>query len=229
MKSAAVKTEPRKRAIRTAKKPSKKPDLTPSPLDTARHQYTYADYEKFPDDFRCEIIDGKIYMMAAPTGEHQRIVGEMYRLIANFLVGKPCVVYPAPYDVRLFAAEDQEEDDKKDKTVVQPDIVVICGKEKRKKDGCHGAPDLAIEILSESTRVKDMIKKTAKYLEAGVREYWMVDPDTKMVMIYKLAATPDGPRFNVENHEGTEKIPVGIFKGKLSIDMKSVFAAGDEG
>ena len=144
--------------------------------------YTYADYLSWDDDERYELIDGVPYMMAAPTVAHQRILTELLGTIWNFLEGKPCEVFAAPFDVRLFPEEDNN-----DTTVVQPDIVVICDPLKL-SDGkaCKGAPDLVIEILSDSSVIMDRKVKAEIYLEAGVKEYWIVSAKDLEILVNVL-------------------------------------------
>ena len=141
-----------------------------SNLAESLDEYTYEDYESFPEDFRCELIDGVAYMMSAPDIWHQDILGMIYRKIGNYLDGKKCRVFMAPFDVRLFPRKD-----KKDRTVVQPDIIIVCD-ENKLSDGkaCRGAPDVVIEILSDSTRSHDLNAKKERYERAGVRQYIVV-------------------------------------------------------
>ncbi|MDR0663586.1 MAG: Uma2 family endonuclease, partial [Spirochaetaceae bacterium] len=131
-------------------------------------RFTYADYKDWELDAgeRFELIDGIAYAMAAPNDSHQAISGEIFRQIANYLHGKPCKVRSAPYDVRLFYAEDESDD-----TVVQPDISVICDEKKRGPEGCRGAPDLVVEVLSPSNTADETVRKFNLYMKAGVREY----------------------------------------------------------
>jgi len=136
-------------------------------------EYTYEDYESFPEDFRCELIDGVVYMMSAPDIWHQDMLGDLYTKIRAYLIGKKCRVFMAPFDVRLFPRKD-----KKDRTVVQPDIIIVCDEDKL-SDGkaCRGAPDLVIEILSDSTRSHDLNTKKEKYERAGIKQYIVVGKD----------------------------------------------------
>ena len=141
--------------------------------------FTYSDYKTWDFDVRYELIDGTAYMMAPPSRKHQLIVGELFRQLANFLLDKPCEVYPAPFGVRLNAAQD-------DDTVLEPDIVVVCDTSKLDDKGCIGAPDMVVEIISPSTAGRDYVVKYMKYMNAGVKEYWIVDPESKTVQVHLL-------------------------------------------
>ena len=178
--------------------------------------YTYADYKEWElkEGERYELIHGVAYAMAAPNDLHQAILTELLTQFHTYLRGKPCKVRPAPYDVRLFY-----EDDESDKTVVQPDISVICDKEKRGPEGCRGAPDFAVEILSPSNTAIEMELKFQLYRDAGVREYWVVNPVHKTVNTYLFAE--GATRFNA--YTATDKVKVGIFPD-FAVDLDSVFA-----
>jgi Uma2 family endonuclease len=178
--------------------------------------FTYADYRQWELEKgeRYELIYGTTYALAAPNELHQLISGEIFRQIANFLHGKPCKVFPAPYDVRLFYAEDESDD-----TVVQPDITVLCDQKKRGPEGCRGAPDMIVEILSPSTSGEDHITKLNLYMEARVREYWIVSPANKTVMVNILK---DGA-FYTANYKADTVIPVKTLEG-LTITLSDVFA-----
>jgi len=132
--------------------------------------FTYKDYLAWDDGIRVELLDGLVYMMAGASERHQDRVLDLGSQLKNYLKDKPCKVFIAPFDVRLFPKEYDL-----DKTVVQPDILVVCDKEKL-SDGkaCKGAPDFIIEIMSENTEAHDRITKKKLYEEAGVREYWIV-------------------------------------------------------
>jgi len=176
-----------------------------------KEYYTYADYITWPDEPRCELIDGKIYLMASPSTTHQRI---SRRLLARFemhLAGKTCEVFDAPYDVRLNWQ-------KGDDAVVQPDLLVICDPDKIDNKGCKGAPDLIIEILSPSTASYDMMTKFTKYCDAGVKEIWFVSPDEQETKVFRQR---DGEYFS-RMYGSTDKITVGILPD-LTIDMKDIF------
>jgi len=174
--------------------------------------YTYADYASWDDDVRCELIDGEIVVMDAPSFDHQRVLMELSRQVANFLVGKRCVVLPAPFDVCLFGLGDE------DTTVVQPDIVVICDESKLDKKRCNGAPDMVIEILSPSTAKYDKERKLNKYINAGVLECWIIDPDTKNVAVHLI----DNGVISFTHYESDEIIPVHILEG-CKITLQEVF------
>jgi len=145
--------------------------------------WTYKDYKNWelkPGE-RYELIDGSAYAMSAPSTEHQLISSILNAEFFNFLKGKKCKVIPAPYDVRLFYEEDES-----DNTVVQPDLVVVCNPEKLAPEGCRGAPDLVIEIISPSNSAIEMRHKLNIYMEAGVPEVWFIYPGNKNVDVYLL-------------------------------------------
>ena len=177
--------------------------------------YTYADYASWDTEERYELIDGVPYMMAAPSITHQRISGNLHGELWNFLRGKPCKVFSAPLDVRLNAAADNDVD------VVQPDLMVVCDRSKIDEKGCNGAPDLVIEILSPSSISHDKLRKFNKYLQTGVREYWIVDPYNKMVTVNIL---DNGKYYNTAYGE-TDTVPVHILEG-CEISLSDVFAEG---
>jgi len=179
-------------------------------------EYTYGDYLTWGDDERCEIIDGKIYMMAAPTTDHQLILMELSRQFANYLVGKPCKVFVAPFDVRIPKGN---ESDIYTKNVVQPDMSIICDSNKLNKGGCFGSPDFVLEILSESTSIKDRREKFRLYEKGGVREYWILHPAEKWVTVYLLE---NGKYIVSDTYNTEEKIKVHIFPD-FEIDLLTVF------
>lgn len=141
-------------------------------------RYTLADMLAWETEKRYELIDGIPYLMSpGPSRRHQRIGREIYRQISTYLLGKTYEVYIAPFDVRLF--EQSGEGPESVDTVVRPDISVICDTEKLDETGCKGAPDLVIEVLSPSTHNRDRLTKFNLYQRAGVREYWIVDPQIR--------------------------------------------------
>ena len=137
-------------------------------------RYTYADYVNWPEELRCELIEGVIYLMASPTEWHQDVVMELAFQLKAFLKDKKCKVMISPFDVRLFPKEDD-----KDSTVVIPDLIVVCDK-KKLSDGkaCRGAPDFVIEVISPSTEKRDLLAKKTLYAKAGVKECWFIDRKT---------------------------------------------------
>jgi len=179
-------------------------------------RYTYEDYCAWDDDQRWELIDGIAYAMSAPTWQHQDISRSLLVQLSNFLEGKPCKVFHAPFDVRLNA-------DTYDNTVVQPDLIVICDRVKLSRTGCAGAPDMVVEILSPSTAGHDMIRKYHKYLQAGVREFWIVDPATKVVRVCLLK----DKKYEQIDYLDADIVPVQVLEG-CKIDFKKVFADLDD-
>ena len=187
---------------------------------TADRRFTYADYCSWPEDERWELIDGVAYDMSpAPARIHSLLSMAFLRQMLPYFEGKPCEIHAAPFDVRLPKAN--EPDDDVD-TVVQPDILVVCDNEKLDDKGCRGAPDLAIEILSPSTASKDCIRKRALYEKHGVKEYWLVDPTHRLVIIQRLGS--DGLFGRVLTYGDTDKIKVGLFPD-LEIDLSTIFPA----
>ena len=174
-------------------------------------RYSYADYCEWDDDERWELIDGVPYAMAAPTRSHQGISRNIAFQIHQFLRGKACEVYYAPFDVRLNT-------NTFDNTVVQPDIVVYCDESKLDDKGGIGAPDMAIEILSQSTASHDTIRKYMLYMNVGVREYWIVDPVTQTVVVHTLE---DGG-YKGRAFEKTETVPVTVLEGCV-VNLAEVF------
>lgn len=150
----------------------------------AREYYTFADCLTWSEDERIEIIFGEAYMMSPPMRIHQEISGELFAQIKEYLKDKPCKVYHAPFGVRPFE-QDGDTPENVD-TIVEPDITVVCDQSKLDDYGCKGAPDFIIEILSPSNKRHDRIVKHNLYQRAGVREYWIVDPEAKTVDVYLL-------------------------------------------
>ncbi len=146
--------------------------------------YTYADYLKWTFDERLELIKGKIFPMSpAPAEIHQRVSTVVANELYNILKGKPCRVYSAPFDVRLMR---KSKKDKEIATVLQPDICVICDLKKIDDKGCLGAPDIVVEILSPGNNKKELQNKYEVYEEAGVKEYWIINPYGKTFLKYIL-------------------------------------------
>lgn len=152
-------------------------------LEQDKH-YTYRDYLTWPDDFRCELIDGKIYLMTpAPLLAHQDVAGEIFTQAKLALRGKSCRAFIAPVDVRLPSPAEADENTD---VVVQPDVFVVCDVGKLDRRGVRGAPDWVVEVLSPSTAGKDQIEKRRIYERHGVLEYWLVHPTDRILTIYRL-------------------------------------------
>lgn len=153
--------------------------------DAARH--TYGEYLTWPDEQRTELIGGLAYVNEppAPSRGHQEVVGELHHQLRLALAGKPCRVYVAPFDVRL---PQSGEADEAVRTVVQPDVLVVCDLAKLDERGMRGAPDWVAEVLSPSTASYDPIVKLPAYGRAGVREAWLVSPTDRTVAAYRLEA-----------------------------------------
>lgn len=177
-------------------------------------EYTLDDYYALPDERRVELIDGTFYDMPAPPVLHQKILGELhllFRQCADAHEGR-CEVYLSPCDVRL---------DMDNRTMVQPDLFVICRDYDLDAKRFEGAPDLVLEILSPSTRSKDMLLKLHKYQNAGVREYWIVDPDHEKVLVYDFRTDS----FYPDQYDFESLIPIHISEGLCSIDFSKVSRA----
>ena len=180
--------------------------------------YSLADVLSWPDELRIELIEGQPVMMSPPKRIHQEISVSIASQLYDFLKDKKCKVFPAPFAVRLF---EQAEDTPKDvETMVEPDITVVCDSDKLDDIGCKGAPDLVIEILSDSTKRHDMITKFSLYSRAGVPEYWIVDPDGQTVQVFTIEA---GQYHAPVAYTSTASVPVGVLPGCV-IDLNEVFA-----
>ena len=161
--------------------------------------YTVKDIEALPEGERAELIDGKMYMMATPTLTHQDMLGWLYFKIRMYITGKGglCRVILSPFGV--FIKDDEH-------NYVEPDVTVICNMDKLDEKGCHGAPDWAIEIVSPSSRTMDYITKCALYEQAGVREYWIVDPKERSVLVYNFEHGTSG------RYTFSEQVKAGIYE-----------------
>ncbi len=188
------------------------------PLPQEKGNYSYADYLTWPEGERWEIIDGLAYLQAVPSPLHQEILIGLSAQFYQYLSGKPCKVYPAPFSVRLI--KDGEKENEDIKVVVEPDITIVCDKAKIDGKGCHGAPDLIVEIISPSSIKMDKLIKFNKYEKAGVKEYWIVEPEGKLVSVFVLL---DDQRYGrPEIYTEDDKIKVSIFPD-LMVDLKPVF------
>lgn len=168
---------------------------------------TIQDILSLPEDVRAELIDGQIYYQAAPSTEHQEIVAELTTVIRNYIKAKGgnCKAYPSPFAVYF----------QNDTHYVEPDLSIICDKSKIDSNGCHGAPDWIIEVLSPGNGEHDTITKLKLYAGNGVREYWIVDPKTKTVLVHNLEHGIQTSLF------GFEKVKAGIYND-LEIDFSLI-------
>ena len=188
-------------------------------LPAENDRYTFADCLTWEENEHIELIHGEAVMMAPPSSRHQEISFEIGRQLGNFLDGKKCRVYPAPFGVRLFEQDGESPEDVD--TMVEPDISVVCDRSKIDKYGCRGAPDLVIEILSPSSLRYDRFIKLGLYQRAGVREYWIVDPEYKAVQVFTLDS---GGVFRISEEYGREDVArVNVLEGCF-IDLSKVFS-----
>ena len=178
----------------------------------------YQDYLTWPENERCEIIDGRPYMQAAPTWQHQEILLELSRQFANYFQGKPCRVFVSPFDLCI---PEFNEDDDDISNVIQPDIVVVCDENKLRKTGYFGVPALVIEITSPTTARRDKLYKFNLYEKAEVKEYWIVEPEQKLISVFLLQENKRYGRpetYTFENKINTSEFP------DLEVDLMLVFA-----
>ena len=173
--------------------------------------HTMEDYLALPEEERVELIDGVYYDMAAPTTVHQALAGFIHKLLLDYVLEQrgPCMPLMSPVDVQL---------DRDDKTMVQPDVLIVCDRDKFQSGRVYGAPDYLVEILSPSTRKKDMQLKLYKYGHAGVREYWMVDPDQRRVLVYDLEKEQFPAIYSF-----SEQVPVLIWDGRCKVDFAMIY------
>lgn len=178
--------------------------------DPKQGSYTIEDYLAIPDERRVELIDGFIYDMASPSWLHQAILTELTAQFLACIENHPdCVLFFAPADLYLG---------KNRRTVVQPDLFIICRKNKRDIDVLRETPDFIIEIVSPANPENDKFRKLNKYRFAGVREYWIVDPQTKKITVYLLEQDLDP-----ELYSFSDTVPVGISGGACSIDFRKIY------
>lgn len=180
------------------------------PIEKRQGEYTVADYYAWPEDERIELIDGVIYDMGAPSYEHQDAIGEIAYVFKKFVKERngKCRINVAPLDVQL---------DRDDKTMVQPDIMIVCNTDIITKKNLFGAPDLIIEVLSKSTRKKDMGIKLAKYINANVREYWIVDLEKERIIVYDIEHDIQTMVYTFDS-----QVPVGIWNGECVVDFAEI-------
>jgi prevent-host-death family protein len=180
-----------------------------------RWKLSYEDFLKLVEssDLRYEYIDGEVYLLASPVYNHQVSVSELLVIFHNWFKGKKCRPLTAPFDVTLIKNKDNI-------NVVQPDIIVICDTDQVDASGKYkGVPTLAVEVLSRSTRSKDMLKKLDLFMQTGVREYWIVDPDKKEVHVYSFE------KQDIVDHDtymGDMTVKSKVFNG-LEVNLAEIF------
>ncbi|MGE4273631.1 MAG: Uma2 family endonuclease [Desulfitobacterium sp.] len=180
-------------------------------------KYTYSDYLRWPEDERWEIFGGVPVMQSAPSWQHQAVLGELFRQFSNYLQGKPCQAFTAPFDLRL---PETNEEDENTTFVVQPDVTVICDKKGLKGTGYCGNPTLIIEISSPSTARNDKVLKFNRYEKAGVKEYWIVELEGKFVSVFTLQKNNRYGRPEV--YTETAKVKISVFPD-FEVDLQAVF------
>lgn len=183
---------------------------------------SYQEYEELVEssDQRYELIGGEIYLLAAPSFKHQVAVTEMFWHLCNYFRGNPCKVLTSPFDVRLFGVATKFEEDP---NVVQPDLVVICDQDKVGADGKYrGIPTLVVEVLSPSTKGKDRATKLQLYMKSGVQEYWIVDLESKTVLLYTF--TPERDIDVVATYGEDETVQSYAFRG-LELPVAAIFTS----
>ncbi len=178
-----------------------------TPVNKQQGNYTVEDLKTLPSEKRYELIDGYLFQMEAPSTFHQLAAGEIYRQISNFIIDHDgdCTPFIAPVDVQL---------DEDDRTMVQPDIVIVCDPNRISAKNIVGAPDFVLEVLSPGTKAKDSVIKLEKYHKAGVREYWIVDPYQKIILVYDLKGEGGVTIYPIQ-----QDVPVGIYDQKLVINL----------
>lgn len=184
---------------------------------TAYGRYSYADYLTWEIDEMVELIKGKVFRQAAaPKLKHQKISFAIAGKLYDFLKGKQCQGFSAPFDVRLPILSKKNEDIY---TVVQPDICVVCDPEKLDEAGCLGAPDLVVEILSPGNNIKDLQYKYEVYEESGVKEYWVIHPEEQTLLIYTLI---EGKYVPSKLYISGDEVVSSAVEG-FKLDMEEVF------
>ena len=172
--------------------------------------FTYKELRDWPEEERWELIDGEAFAMSSPTSDHQRVLIKLVARLADWFESKSCEPFVAPLDVLLRIRPEQDEDEVD--TVLQPDLMVVCDPGKVHRNGIHGAPDWVLEILSPSTTWRDQTIKRGLYEKHGVKEYWVLNPDTLDLMIYRLVdgkfAAPIGASLK-------DPVSVGLFPGLI--------------
>lgn len=185
--------------------------------------YSYADYLTWKFEERVEIIKGKVMLMSpAPNLNHQRLSGELSYQIAHYLRHKNCKLFVAPFNVKLYDSKKEHLADDKVYSTVQPDLCVICDKEKLTTQGCDGAPDWIIEIVSKGNSKRDLVLKYELYQENGVGEYWFVYPDVEAV--HQFILNPETKLYQLHKIYAQDGMITPCLFPKLEIDLAEVFA-----
>jgi Uma2 family endonuclease len=180
--------------------------------------YTYADYLNWQFEERLELFRGKIFKLSAPNTKHQVLLGNTHVQFASFLKKKPCKVFIAPFDVRLPVKNRKKDDEVT--TVVQPDLCIVCDESKIDSRGCCGAPDLVVEILSPGNSKKEIRLKHELYEEAGVKEYWIVNPEEENIVVFIL--NEEGKFSGLKMYAGDDCIPSFAVPG-LKVNLTEIF------
>jgi len=180
--------------------------------------YSYADYMQWKFKERLELFRGKIYKMGAPNTLHQVVAGNLYGEMRNYLKGKSCQVFIAPFDIRLPIKNKKK--DNEITTVVQPDVCIVCDPSKVDERGVCGAPDLVIEILSPGNSQKEVRNKYELYEEAGVKEYWVISPTEQNLVVFLLNA--EGKFGNAKMYTNGDKLETAVVPG-FSINVTEIF------
>ncbi len=177
---------------------------------------TLEDYLALPEGTRVELIDGVFYDMATPTGLHQRLIFKITKALDDFIEknGGKCIPLMAPFDVQLFHDN---------KTCVQPDILVLCDRGQLRSNSLAGAPDLVVEVASPSNWRMDALIKRQKYFEAGVREYWIVFPEDKKILVYRFEEREGRDCPEPAEYTFADKVPVGIWDGACQVDFAEIY------
>jgi Uma2 family endonuclease len=182
------------------------------------YTYTYADYLKWQFEERLELFRGKIFKLAAPNTRHQVILGDLHLVIGGLLRNQSCFVFIAPFDVRLPVRNRKK--DNEITTVVQPDLGIVCDRSKIDERGCCGAPDLVVEILSPGNSQKEVQLKYELYEEAGVREYWIINPVEENIVVHVLNG--EGKFQGLKMYAAGHIIHSSCMEG-LQVDVKDIF------
>lgn len=188
-----------------------------APYGAVKRKYSISEFFALPGEEKCELIDGVIYKLVAPTYIHQMLCTQIAMELTSYIRGKKgeCLVFAASPNIEIDGAEEDGGN-----SVVLPDVVVLCDRDKLKRGNVVGAPDLVVEVLSPSTQKKDKTLKLQKYLNAGVREYWIVDPKKKSIVAYVDDGEGD---YDIFLYSFENEVPVRIFNEECKIDFKEIY------